>query len=213
MKMEVFLDEEQCNELTATLLFQCNISTELDFPHVTPEKLLAYINKFNAAPLVSYLVHNFPLLRSFCAIGLPLEGKNYNILIYSIIADKQNIFELMLELGANVNSVLDGDFTPLHFAALYNRSDFMQELMSAGAESNAVSKKGKTALGIAIRRKNTSQILMCCSYGATVTREMCDTASGDIVQLLTNIRRAQKIKSGTGIDMVPDIIARYEESS
>jgi hypothetical protein len=211
--MEVFLDEEQCNELTATLLFQCNISTELDLPHVTAEKLLAYVNKFNVSTLVSYLVHNFSLLRSFCAIGLPLEGKNYNILIYSIIADKENIFNLMLELGANVNAVLDGDFTPLHFAALYNRSDFMQELMSAGADSNAISKKGKTALGIAIRRKNTSQILMCCTHGATVTREMCDAASGDIVDFLTNVRRAQKIKRSTGIDMIPDIISRYEEES
>lgn len=206
--MEIVLTKEQCQEIAAHYLFQDNIYFELDFPRVRQGKFLDYVKSHDMSTLVSYLVHNFPLLRSFCALGLPLEGENYNILMYAIVAGDESIFNLMMELGADVNSVIAGGFRPLHLALCHNRTTFVEELLVRGADPNVETSKKRTPLHIAIRRGSMSQITLCCRHGAIITKDMCN---GTLDVTLKNIRRAQKIDSTMRLGILEEVLAKMSE--
>ena len=211
--MEVILSVEQMNALTATLLFQCNVIHELGLPHVTPERLRSYCECYDAAPLVQYLLTNFPLLRSFMLLGLPSHSTTYNMLVHAVITNNVDVFDLLLETPeTDVNTLLASDFTPLHFAALFGRSHFFHRLLQHGAKINAKTKKGKTPLSVVLSQKNPSYdlVLLSCQFGARVTRRMVSNSSGLLHELLANTRRAQKISRDTGMDITHSVLSKYE---
>lgn len=211
--MEVILSVEQMNALTATLLFQCNIIHELGLPRITPERLRSYCDRYDASPLVHYLLTDFPLLRSFMLLGLPSQDTTYNMLVHAVITNNKDIFELLLETpDTDVNFCLASNYTALHFAALFGRVELFHRLVQHGANINAKTKKGKTALSIVLSRKVDCYdfVLLCCHFGAHVTRRMVSNSSGRLHDLLANVRRAQKIGRDIGMNITPSVLSKYD---
>lgn len=213
--MEVILSVEQMNKITATLLFQCNIIHELGLPRITPERLHNYCERYNPAPLVQYLLNDVPLLRSFMMLGLSPQGESYNILIHAIITNNMDIFNLALETpDTDVNCRLANDYTALHFAALFERGHFFRRLLQYGAKIDVKTKKGKTPLNVILSRIDDCYdlVFLCCQFGARVTRKMVANSTGELHELLVNVRRAQKISRDTGMDITSSVLSKYDTS-
>ncbi|MBC8244910.1 MAG: ankyrin repeat domain-containing protein [Verrucomicrobia bacterium] len=64
-------------------------------------------------------------------------------------AGKVNTMEMLISLGADVDSLSDSDATPLHQAVLHNRPEAVELLIRSNADLNARNKSGHTPLDYA----------------------------------------------------------------
>jgi ankyrin repeat protein len=77
-------------------------------------------------------------------------------LFKSIEAGNLEKVKSLLASGADVNIRSVNGFTPLHWSAVYGRTDIVGELLSSGADVNAKDSDGKTPLHLAIKHGYTS---------------------------------------------------------
>ena len=94
------------------------------------------------------------------------KESEYTLLIYSIINNNKQIFDLLIEEGADVNNISRNEYTPLSIACyLDNTIYFIQKLIEKGADVNYISPTVyiQPNKGAAFIIKNVS-ILQQCIY-------------------------------------------------
>ena len=74
--------------------------------------------------------------------------------------DADDVFELLLSAGADVNAASKMKMTPLMAAVSVNRIEIVQELLTRGADASAKDVKGVSILDVAKKRKNPDVIKM-----------------------------------------------------
>eukprot|EP00045_Choanoeca_perplexa_P010485 m.106183 g.106183 ORF g.106183 m.106183 type:complete len:125 (+) comp15296_c2_seq37:700-1074(+) len=89
---------------------------------------------------------------------------NQTALYTACITGFDDIAEMLISQGANVNVPTVTGLTPLHFASL----DVAKHLIRAGANVNAVSKGGRTPLSQAIRSPTCGKVLLLTTAGANL---------------------------------------------
>jgi len=80
------------------------------------------------------------------------------------------VVRLLIKQGANVNAWhLEDSMTPLHRAMFHENIDAIRLLLEAGADSNAESGVGDSALRLAIEQNNLEMAALLLRYGADQT--------------------------------------------
>ena len=73
--------------------------------------------------------------------------RNYETLLHKAITDNDPIkFNKLLKAGADIHKKGVGNSSALHYVAKYNRTDFIQPLLDAGADLSALDSFGRTPL-------------------------------------------------------------------
>ena len=75
---------------------------------------------------------------------------------------RDEIIEILLKNGADVNEAHEMGWTPLHIVAFYNQTNEIKILLEGGADPNKASEKGKTPLHLAAYNasKEVFQVLL-----------------------------------------------------
>jgi len=84
---------------------------------------------------------------------IAVKESSYNLLAYSIKYEKNNIFNYLLNNGADVNKECDNQ-TPLMVAARYGKAEMGKVLLKKGANKNAKNSKGQTAKDFSVQYKH-----------------------------------------------------------
>lgn len=84
---------------------------------------------------------------------ISVKENSYNLLAYSIKYERKNIFNYLLNNGADVNKECDNQ-TPLMVAARYGKAELGKELIKRGAHKNAKNSKGQTAKDFSVQYKH-----------------------------------------------------------
>ena len=77
-----------------------------------------------------------------------------------------DVEELLIAKGANVNARDKVGGTPLYEAALWGHKDIVESFVAAGANVNARDKRGTTPLGIALSRGHKDIVGLLRKHGA-----------------------------------------------
>ena len=84
--------------------------------------------------------------------------------------DSEEIFRLILSvINANSIATADSDRTALHEAALWDKTDFMRDLLDAGIDLDLQDAAGRTALHLAVMKGNVANIEALLRRGADIT--------------------------------------------
>jgi len=90
----------------------------------------------------------------------------YSPLVLAIMRDNEEIFELLLDAGADVNKTDKEGFSPL-MLCIPNRIPMMRRLLAAGADCNAVETRYQTtALMLAAQTRHLPSCRLLLQYGA-----------------------------------------------
>ncbi len=111
-------------------------------------------------PIVSESLKAFPKIHS-------VRGPHQiPLLIHAIFGREQadEVFELLLESGADVNAASKIKMTPLMAAAMTGRAKVVESLLSKGADLTATNDKGETALEIAKNREKLEAVKVLESF-------------------------------------------------
>ncbi|WP_312399048.1 ankyrin repeat domain-containing protein [Chryseobacterium sp.] len=84
---------------------------------------------------------------------IAVKESSYNLLAYSIKYERKNIFNYLLNNGADVNKECDHQ-TPLMVAARYGKAEMGKILLKKGANKNAKNSKGETAKDFSAKYKH-----------------------------------------------------------
>ena len=105
-----------------------------------------------------------------------LSGEG-NALSWAVLGDRRDVAEFLIDRGVAVNVVgvrlhsfrSDAGYTPLMYAAMTERDNpgLVRALIKRGAEVNARSSRGDTALGYAKKRGDTKIVTALVEAGAT----------------------------------------------
>ncbi len=99
--------------------------------------------------------------------GLPQGAVILSRTQHAFFAEEFDTLENLLEEGWDINSPIipeDEDYTPLHYAALNEMFDIIQFLVKHGADVNAKTDDGETALDIAKREGYSDIVLFLEKY-------------------------------------------------
>ncbi|XP_043472533.1 putative ankyrin repeat protein RF_0381 [Leptopilina heterotoma] len=86
----------------------------------------------------------------------------------AIMRNQPQVFNLLLE-ETNLNARNLKDERPLHYAALYNHSEFAKTLLDNGASIEVKDKEGKTPLYVALAKGNVQMSEILFKHGAVLT--------------------------------------------
>lgn len=76
---------------------------------------------------------------------------------------------LLLEAGADTNARNGFGASPLHLAAIFERTEIMSLLLNAGADPNSKTERGTTPLMCAAYAGNTAMVSLLLEAGADIT--------------------------------------------
>ena len=85
----------------------------------------------------------------------------------------RQITTLLIERGANVNVYNDKGHTPLHYAALEERTEMVTLLLQAGAVADIRNSDGWTPLHVAVARKSPEVVSLLLDANAFVNARTC----------------------------------------
>ena len=113
------------------------------------------------APAVSFLLNNGAdpnIVDSFLAAGLS----------YAVLVNDHDLIKAILNKTSDVNKADVFGMTPLMWAVYneFDRPEIIQDLLDHGAQINAKSKDGSTALSWAIKKGNTATVSLLKKRGA-----------------------------------------------
>ena len=87
--------------------------------------------------------------------------------------EKDTVAKLLLAHGADVDAKDSQGDTPLHWAALWGRTDVAKLLLARGADANAVENACHTPLDLAAANGNKDVAELLLAYGADVNAKHC----------------------------------------
>ncbi|MHC4557295.1 MAG: ankyrin repeat domain-containing protein [Planctomycetota bacterium] len=118
---------------------------------------------------VAYL-GDIDMVRSFIEAGTSINGEPLRgaitPLYWAIRENHEDVAELLIEKGANVQVKGWRGWTPLHYAAREGNRDMVELLITKGADVNAKLRSGKTALILAKENAHTDIVELLRSCGA-----------------------------------------------
>jgi len=119
------------------------------------------------APFIS---NNIEMVKLLIARGADIStARNVTALQISIMAGRRDIFDLLIQLGADVNTKdYQGGFTPLYFAIHNDDTNFMNILIANGAEVNTKYPRGETLLQSAAITGRTESVKLLLEAGADI---------------------------------------------
>ncbi len=94
------------------------------------------------------------------------DGAGYTPLHWAAVRGNWEVFEILLERGAAVDSVGADGGTPLHWACHHDRPDMVLLLLDAGADNSVRNRWGRTPLHVASRRGCEQVASLLLSHGA-----------------------------------------------
>lgn len=95
--------------------------------------------------------------------------ENIEDILASIKKDDSVNFYKQLRKNLNLNQINGNLVTPLHYAIIHNKQEFVKELINAGADVNVTNLTNQSALLIAARIGNTEIIKYIISCGGKLT--------------------------------------------
>lgn len=115
-------------------------------------------------------------IESMCYIdekGMPVSKicqtkDTENPLIQAIIRNDFSAFKQLLDSGEDPNQELRNGLGPLHLAIQFHRHAIIEELLTAGADIDAVTSTGETFLIKCIKNRETETALYLIQAGANV---------------------------------------------
>lgn len=99
------------------------------------------------------------------------------VLISAAYKEREEMVDLLLQKGADINAKGEGGITALMYAAEKKSPVIVQKLIEKGADVNAKSDTGYTALLVAVREKNNGIIKLLLDKGADVNAKLGADAS------------------------------------
>jgi len=109
-------------------------------------------------------------------------------LVEAVINDDINRAEALLEQGADINAVLEGDGTPLIAAVNNDCFGFATWLIANGADIDAYARYDETALISAVRKRDRQMVRLLVDAGADVNRS-AKTETGEVRSPLSEARK------------------------
>ncbi len=106
------------------------------------------------------------LIENKTDLDLPYEG--YSLLITSVLKNQEDIAELLLENGADVNLEFTLGITPLHIATFQTNLPLIKLLISYGADIDAEHDNGITPLSSSLMTGETNIVCQLVESGADV---------------------------------------------
>lgn len=116
---------------------------------------------------------DFTLFKSKIDAGANIEAidsEGYTALIYSCAYGYQDIAELLISKGANINS-FKNDVNPMFAAVNNDNTDVIQILLDAGSDINCTDSEGYTPLMFAAQEGYTNSVSYLLSHGAKIDIE------------------------------------------
>lgn len=103
------------------------------------------------------------MLKMMFANGLPInqsDGEGRSMLSYSIDMDiPLSVTEFIIKSGSDISHMSLIGYEPIHYAALNGRPEFIDLLLSNGADINALSSRGNTPIYLAQKTEAIKTIL------------------------------------------------------
>jgi len=130
---------------------------------------LNYPQDWNPLEIAPYTSNNIEMVKLLIARGADINsGVGLTALQASISAGRRDIFDLLIQLGADVNlKDLDG-YTPLYFAIHDDDTGFMRILIANGADVNTKYPGGETLLQSATITGRTESVKLLLEAGANI---------------------------------------------
>ena len=143
----------------------------VEWPYILGPSIILWAVRKNQATLIRKF--QTPRRRK----AFPTKCKNKALALAASLGYSPTIVPL-LELGAEVSSTTSGTngwssrgYTPLHFAARNGNPDVTEVLLAHGADSEAVSRSGKTALHCAVENHHEACVRVLVEKGTDVQFE------------------------------------------
>ena len=107
------------------------------------------------------------MTKQFYIKGAEINHKGWNPLIYAATKGHTQIIEMLLDVGAKIDSTSDNGTTALMMAARGNHLEAVKLLLKSGANPNIRNESGGTALNFALGREHQKVVELLQLNGAT----------------------------------------------
>ncbi|MFQ5451138.1 MAG: ankyrin repeat domain-containing protein [Nitrospinaceae bacterium] len=101
----------------------------------------------------------------------------------AVLSGNGDLVKLLVENGAEIDSIDSLGFTPLHRAALAGYRDIVEVLLANGAEVDATDIHGYTPLHLAVQGGFVEVASLLIAHGADVNARAADDQGRDITPL------------------------------
>jgi hypothetical protein len=107
------------------------------------------------------------MTKQFYSKGAEINHKGWNPLIYAATKGHTDIIEMLLSIGAKIDSTSDNGTTALMMAARGDHLDAVKLLLKKGANPNIRNESGGTALSFALSQEHFQVAKLLQVSGAT----------------------------------------------
>lgn len=107
------------------------------------------------------------MAKQFYIKGAEINHRGWNPLIYAATKGHTQIIEMLLDVGAKIDSTSDNGTTALMMAARGNHLEAVKLLLKSGANPNIRNESGGTALNFALGREHQKVVELLQFNGAT----------------------------------------------
>jgi cytohesin len=130
---------------------------------------LNYPQDWNPLEIAPYTSNNIEMVKLLIARGADINsGVGLTALQASISAGRRDIFDLLIQCGADANTPDKGGYTPLYFAVHNDDLDYLKILIAHGAKVDTKCTGGETALMSGAITGRTEAVKLLLEAGANI---------------------------------------------
>ncbi len=115
-----------------------------------------------------YISNSVKMAKLLIARGADISAGSFPAFHNSILRERKDIFELLIQSGVDVNAKDKWGYTPLCYAVDKDDSDFVNLLIARGADVNAKHPGGETSLHYAATAGRTEAVKLLLEAGANI---------------------------------------------